>query len=227
MKEIVVAALVAFSLGAAFAANAEAPAKAKMALQPAKAPLAPTPTGPSGFGAIKIGMTQDSLTNLKAADGVYLVGPFVAHASGEQNLGPTSSGYTAMIATPFDHEPREASFVFVAGILTEFSIKLDDATFAQAKSQLEDKYGPGKPDNDQHEEQCVYRNGAAFKVAWGTIAVKWDQQISSTERIRSSASELTVNTCPPRLDIPSMGPMTWNYISIRMIKTDPSKPNLF
>ncbi|HDR9184579.1 TPA: hypothetical protein QDB06_005207 [Burkholderia vietnamiensis] len=210
--------------------HAQTQSKNKKAHQPTnitKAAPSATPTGPSGFGAIKIGMTRESLERLKAADGVYLVGPLVPHESSAPNRDKNESLYTAMIATPFDREPREASFTFSAGALTGFSIKLDDAAFAQAKSQLADKYGAGKPDNDQHEEQCVYGNGAAFKVTWGTVATVWNQRISDTERISSSASELTLDACPPRLDMPHIGAMISNYLSIRLVKADPSKPNLF
>ncbi|SCZ33089.1 hypothetical protein SAMN02787148_11043 [Burkholderia vietnamiensis] len=221
------------AIAAAFAignAHAQAQYKNKKAHQPTNiakpAPVA-TPTGPSGFGAIKIGMTQESLEKLKAADGVYLVGPFVPHESSAPNRNTGESLYTAVIATPFDREPREASFTFVGGALTGFLIKLDDTSFAQAKSQLVDKFGPGKPNNDQHEEQCVYGNGAAFKVTWGTVAADWDQRVSDTERITSSASELTLDSCPPRLDMPHIKAITSNHISIRLVKADPSKPNLF
>ncbi|TCG02883.1 hypothetical protein BZM27_52555 [Paraburkholderia steynii] len=65
--------------------------------------------------------------------------------------------------------------------MTGFTLDLDDSQFEQVKSQLVAKYGAGKLDDGMKDEQCLYRNGANFKVTSGTKTTQWRQHVSPTE----------------------------------------------
>lgn len=192
------------------------------------APLAvPKPTGPSGFGPLKLGMTREAVEGRQASDGVYLVWP----------LSPDTSNFAvpantelvkSQVLTPLDNNPEKISLTFTSGLLTGFVVTLNDTSFGKVKSQLIEKYGTGKIDDDRKDEQCIYRNGSNFKVNSGSVATRWTQSVLPTEEIKSALVEYTVNWCPPSLNGPTVGPSTTLYLSVQQVHVDQTpKANLF
>ncbi|WP_175161735.1 hypothetical protein [Paraburkholderia fynbosensis] len=193
----------------------------------ASAPVAAAPTGPVGFGALKLGMTRESVEALSANDGFYLTESLKPEAS---RFPPPNGGerFKALALTPLGPNPEKVSLTFTEGVLTAFSVTLDDATFEQARQQLVAKYGPGQQTDDRKDEQCIYRNGANFKINWGSVASRWVQDISPTEQVKSSATEFTVDMCPPSLDGPRLGASTTRFIVMEKVHVDATpKANVF
>ncbi|RAR51658.1 hypothetical protein C7401_13618 [Paraburkholderia unamae] len=187
-------------------------------------------TGPQGFGAIKIGMTREALEQLKEGDGVYLVAPLTAEASNEP-LPPGASKFATRIMTPFDGGAIEATFTIVSDVVTGMSLKLSESAFEMAKSQIAAKYGRGKLADTRKAEDCLYRNGAHFKVKSGFVANFWRQSLSPTDQITTSAVEFLIDLCPSSLADDRTPPTIERYISVEKTHLDAStvkpKPNLF
>ncbi|WP_144154499.1 hypothetical protein [Paraburkholderia sp. BCC1885] len=210
-------------------ASAQPKAKAKAAQQASAVtqPAVAQPTGPTGIGALKLGIDQDTLEALKSADGIYLLEPLtidVQRTEAEQN----ALLYKARIMTPLSTDSAPARFTFTSGRLAGFTVDLDENQFQQAMSQLQEKYGHGSVTDDRKDEQCIYHNGASFKVNSGAVSRRWIQRITDTEHISATIVEFTVDICPPSLLGPRIGPQTSRFISFYDVHSDANpKPNPF
>ncbi|GAA5181228.1 hypothetical protein GCM10025771_27680 [Niveibacterium umoris] len=159
--------------------------------------VARTPTGPVGFGALKIGMTKDAVEALNEADGIYLAGPLVPDVS-KEGLPENKAKFKTSVASPLNAKPMEASLTFENGKLSRLSLTVDDRK-ERVKALISEKYGAGKVQDTREEKQCAYRNGAVLKATSGYIKTTWVEPISETEQVEAGLSELTMETCPGSL----------------------------
>ncbi|WP_321902048.1 hypothetical protein [Paraburkholderia tropica] len=166
-------------------------------------------------------MTFNAVSALTEADGIYPVQPLQVDTRNTAR-GNGGMSYRARMRTPLDtDDSTPVSFSFVDGKLIGFSVELDDSHFARAMTQIVDKYGKGELADDRKDEQCLYRNGANFKVNWGALSHRWTQRISDNTVIQTSATEFTVAMCPPSLDGPALEPSTSHHISFDEIVSAP------
>ncbi|CAD6536179.1 hypothetical protein LMG27952_03115 [Paraburkholderia hiiakae] len=230
LSAIVLASILTLSLTDAYAQtkhSAKGPRTSASATKATAAP--PAPTGPVGIGALKIGMTQSAVEALTAADGIYAVEPLAVDTQQNATAGDGAARYTTRMMTPLDaSKSSRVRLTFRDDKLSGFSIEIDDSPFDQALAQLSSKYGSGEFSDDRKDEQCVYRNGANFKVNSGSVTHRWTQRISDREQIKAAAVAYTIAFCPPSLSGPSLDPTTAHFISISDVQVDPTpKPNPF
>ena len=185
------------------------------------------PTGPVGFGPVKIGMSREELEALTVTDSVYLAGPITAK---EEKYGKPPEGtmrFEGQMNIPLSTSPVKASFTFHDGKLRYFSMELHEVTWDFAKKQIAEKYGAGELKDEQKEEQCIYKNGSNFKLLNGTKSVSWRQTVSSTEQITTSATDMQFAICPSSLRDQLISVKTkWLSFEGGPIKTE-NKKNLF
>lgn len=195
----------------------------------AKAPAAPQrlPTGPVGFGPIKLGMTQPELESLQADGGTYLQSPLTPYESKE----PPKDGeikLKSLVHTPLQAQPLEMIFTFTEGSLTNLYITLEEVAFDKVKAQVTEKYGAGKVEDTRKEERCLYRNGANFTVTSGQLLVQWYEPVSDAEKVEARLSDFSVGVCPSNL---KHGLFSTRLMSLSLRKvpaTSETKPaNLF
>jgi hypothetical protein len=185
------------------------------------------PTGPVGFGPVKVDMGKEELEALTASDGVYLSGPLTPK---EEKHGKPPEGtvrYEASVTTPLSPSPVKANFTFQDGKLRYFSMELHEITFEFAQKQIAEKYGAGQVKDEQKEEQCIYKNGANFKLINGIKDVTWRQAISATDQITTSATDMRMAMCPSSLRDPLFSTKTqWISFGRGPINID-NKKSLF
>lgn len=213
-------------------AQAERP-KSKKEQQPTKTEQAtsprasPKPTGPTGFGPIKLGMTKEAIEALKESDGTYpLRQLFVAESTQPQPEGTTM--YKAPVRTPLGNVPINMVFTFSGEQLSKLVFLLEDPYLERVKSQIAEKYGPGRIDNGIKEEQCIYRNGGNFNISAGTRITQWLEPATPTEQIETEVKEVVIDACPTNLGFGRLGPTKVQTMVIRRVPaTEVAKTNLF
>lgn len=234
--KINVAVTIAMSLASIGFANGKTPEKQD---QPKKqlqanvkpAPSAPKATGPSGFGAITLGMTKAEVEALQSTDGVYLSSKMIPYV--RKNVQPKEGvdQFDALIVTPLSTAPLKTALTFSEGKLTELYMGIDEPSnlLDHIKAQITEKYGDGKVKDDRKEEQCIYKNGANFKLTTGLIGVEWEQNLSAGERVLTRLSDYKIDMCPSNLSNGSIGAISSRGLTILKInnKTTPSPKNLF
>lgn len=191
----------------------------------------PKAKGPTSFGSLKIGMTKEAIDALQISDGMYLVSPMTAYASKYYTPKEGIDKFDAALSLQFSGKPLEVVLTFEAGSLTEmyFSLSESMTDFERVTAQISEKYGPGIVNDSRKEEQCIYKNGANFKISSGTISTTWSENISATERIETRTSNMSVDSCPSNLRYGSVGGIQMRTMSIRKLANTPGKKpeNLF
>lgn len=185
------------------------------------------PTGPVGFGPIKIDMTKEELETLTATDSTYLASPLTVK---EEKYAKPKEGvirYDAQLKIPQSPTPIKGMFTFEEGKLRAFIMEVHGITFEFMQKQIAEKYGAGEVKDQQKEEQCIYKNGSNFKLINGDKTVSWHQNISPTEQITTSALDMQMATCPSSLRDPMYSMKTkWIAFERGPIKRE-SKTNMF
>ena len=186
--------------------------------------------GPTGFSALKLGMTKETIESLQVSQGVHLNSPMTAY---QYKNGAPKEGvdkFNARLATPLSSEPVDAVLTFESSQLTELYINIPESSniLERIKAQITEKYGAGKEENTMKEEQCIYKNGANFKLSSGALSTTWTETSSRTELIETNLSDIVIATCPSNLRY-SIGPVKLRSINIRKIKpsTELKSKNLF
>jgi hypothetical protein len=166
------------------------------------------PTGPVGFGPIKFDMSKEELEALPADDGVYLAAPLTIQDT--KNFKPKEGTvwYDGQLKIPQAPSPVKSTFVFENGKMTFFTMELHEITWDFMQKQIAEKYGVGEVQDNQKEEQCIYKNGSNFKLVNGIKSVKWRQVTSPTEQITTSASDMQIAMCPSSLRDPMFSSKT-------------------
>lgn len=193
------------------------------AVKPAPVKVA-TLTGPVSFGPIKFDMSKEELEALPAGDSVYLAAPLTVKEM--KNFEPKEGTvwYEGQLKVPLSASPVKSTFVFANGKMTFFSMDLHEITWESMRKQVAEKYGAGELNDDQKEEQCIYKNGSNFKILNGTKSVTWRQAISPTEQITTSASDMQFAICPSSLRYPMISSKTKSIsFSLGPIKRESSK----
>ncbi len=183
-------------------------------------PSSRTPTGPNGFGPIKIGMSREAIVQLTEKDGVYLSSPMTTfiYRHGGQVEGVDQ--FDAKITTPLSSQPFSVILAFKGDELISLNISFErvSSVYDRTKAQIAEKFGPGKENNNRKDEQCIYRNGANFKVTSGSIISTWVDEVSVDSRIETRMSDWISNMCPSSLRSISVGEVGVKSISIRKIQ---------
>lgn len=187
--------------------------------------------GPTGFGALKIGMTKEVVESLQATDGVHLASPMSPYQHRREPPKEGVEKFIAQVASPFRTEPIEAVLTFEAAQLAEIYMALTNSpnTFDRIKDQVVEKYGAGKVEDRMKEEQCIYKNGANFKITAGAVSVSWNDDSTPAGRIETKFSDIVIADCPSNLREKPIGPFKQKSFSIRKanIPADIKQKNIF
>ncbi len=235
MRRLQVLVVLIFSVSCCYAqVKATAKGNPNAAQSSAKVPPNPAlprvPTGPSGFGALKIGMTKESIESLGESDGFYLAGPMTPHVS--RFASPVGiDQFDAQLKTPLSSKSLEAILSFQGSELKSFYVSFYAApsAFDVVSQQIAEKYGAGKETNNRKEEQCIYKNGNSFKLADGKISTNWSDEISQTERIDTTLSDYLSQNCPADLSSSTTNKIQIKSLTIDKIRraANVAKPNMF
>jgi hypothetical protein len=155
--------------------------------------------GPTGLGALKLGMTKEGIESLQVTDGVYLDSPMSPYKYRRETPKEGVDIFIAKLVTPLRAEPIEAVLTFESSQLTELYMKLTDNTFDRIKGQIVEKYGAGKVNDRMKEEQCIYKNGSSFKVTGGAVSITWNQGSIPSDQIETKLQEIVIAPCPSSL----------------------------
>lgn len=234
--KINVALSIAMSLAFIGFANGKAPEKQDQPIKQLQAkvqpaPLMPKATGPSGFGAITLGMTKAEVEALQATDGVFSISKMIPYVRKTVQPEEGVGKFDASIVTPLSTTPLKTVLTFSEGKLTELYMEIDEPSnlLDRMKAQITEKYGVGKVKDEREEEQCIYKNGANFKITTGLIGIEWEQTLSAGERVLTRLSDYKIDGCPSNLSYTNIGAISSRGLTIRKInnKTNPSSKNLF
>jgi len=203
------------------------PASEPSVAVPIVAQAAPAPTGPFGIGPLKMGMTREAVEALGPTDGVWLAQPLIQETP-TVNLPENEYQFKAQLTTPLDPNINDGTFFFIDDKLTALTVNLTPQAFERVRAEITQKYGPGIPKTDNTEEQCVYHNGANFKVTSGTVSNKWSLVVSPVDTIQTSLMQYTINRCPYSLQDNETTEFISRWISFSDLRKVDAKPsNLF
>lgn len=152
-----------------------------------------TASYPSGFGALKLGMTREQVESIPAGGDIYFTVPLA-----EQATKPTEGvqKLKSLLQSPLKPEPSPISLKFEGGVLTYFSIDLTETTVKTAEAQLTAKYGPPTVQGDAEPEQCIFRNGNNFKMPQSIRNAVWAGKAADGQLVRISAISVRRAICP-------------------------------
>jgi hypothetical protein len=184
--------------------------------------------GPIGFGSIKIGMTKESIDALKLSDGVFLDSPMIIYKELNDRSKAGVENFTGSVITPLSEKFIKTIFAFEENKLIAFTFNFDKSNsfIDKINSQISEKYGPGETNDQRKDEQCIYKNGANFKINTGIISTNWSEKISITEVIETSTTTMTIESCPNSLSDRKSGVRKIEVMSIRKSSKEKQK-NLF
>ncbi len=193
-------------------------------------------SGPTGIGALKIGMSKEAVEALQRSDGVYLSGPLTPRQDKYYTPKPGEDEFETYIGTPLSTESLEATLTFRGGKLESIEISLGGTAeiFEQVMAQITEKYGPGKVDDKIKGKQCIYtnganyKNGATFKKISGNVVTKWIEDLPGSVQIETRLLHDLFDTCPSDLRYSSTR-IELRYLNFRKInKSIAEEPkNLF
>jgi hypothetical protein len=187
--------------------------------------------GPTGFGGLKLGMTREEIEALADPEPVRPAGPLTPYQYKYTTPKAGEDKFEVPLSTPLGSSPIEAVLTFEGGRLTNLFLKLNASSsmLEQLSKQIAEKYGPGVTEDTRKEEQCIYKNGANFKLTSGVVKTKWIEDTSPNERIESILSDVSIESCPSNLRYGGIGPVKIRSLTIqRTSPTAEAKPkNLF
>jgi hypothetical protein len=78
------------------------------------------------------------------------------------------------------------------------------------------------------EEQCLYKNGANFKIKDGIVSYIWTKEIENSidEEISTTFTDMAMAICPPSLDSPGLN-MKIKTFGLGITKKTAPKPEAF
>lgn len=199
--------------------SASAKGHATISSEPTKkTSLSASAKGPTGIGALKIGMSKEAVDALISNDGVYLSAPMTPYEYKNSSPIPNEDRFNALLISMISAKPLEAVLTFSGNALKSIFVTLETSSsmLEEVKGQISSKYGEPKVENSMKEEQCIYKNGANFKISTGDISYKWLLSQPKGEKIETSLSELVYETCPSNLRYSSIGAIKIQTLSIRI-----------
>lgn len=189
-----------------------------------------TAQGPTGFGPLKLGMTKEAIESLQASEGIYLSSSMTPYQYKSSAPKEGVDKFNALLITPLSSESVNAVLTFELSQLTELYMTLPSSSnmLERIKAQITEKYGVGKVEDTMEEEQCIYKNGANFKLSSGVISTTWTETSSQADQVEARLSDIVLATCPSSLRY-DMHPIKLKSLTIRKIKPSAeTKPkNLF
>jgi hypothetical protein len=165
-------------------------------------------------------MSRDAIVQLTDKDGVYLSSPMTPYIYRYGGQVEGVDQFDAKITTPLSVQPFSIILAFKGDELISLNISFErvSSAYDRSKAQITEKFGPGKENNNRKDEQCIYRNGANFKVTSGSILSTWVDEVSVDSRIETRMSDWISNTCPSSLRSISVGEVGVKSISIRKVQ---------
>jgi hypothetical protein len=136
------------------------------------------------------------------------------------------------LKSPLAIEPVKTTMVFDAdGALTYFSVDLSEAVLEGVEKQLVNKYGAAKVEEKSDEEQCIYKNGANFKLPNKERKATWTTPYKESAQVETTISLLVKSFCPDNLRYASIGPIKLTHLSFSRKDpkpaAEPPKKDLF
>ena len=176
--------------------------------------------GPTGLGSLQIGMSKSAVENLQVTNGVHLTSAMTPYDYKNTPPSPGEEIFDTFISTPLDSKPLKAVLTFKNSILISISLTINPSTntLEKVKNQIKEKYGTGKIDDSRKEEQCIYKNGANFKIMSGSIYTTWIEELSQTEQIKTTLIDVSIETCPSNLRTDRTDPIQIQSLIFRKVK---------
>jgi len=162
-------------------------------------------TAPVAFGPIKLGMSKASIEALTSQDGFYLNAPMTPFEYSEKiKPEPGKDLFNGLLASPYSSEPMKATFKFKDDALVHIGFDLEnrESLFNELKAMVVKKYGQPIIKGEMKEEQCLYKNGANFKIKDGIVTYIWTKEIENSidEEISTTFTDLAMAMCPHSLN---------------------------
>jgi len=160
-------------------------------------------------------MSKDTVEALTANDDVYLSTPMTPYEHKNSTPIPGEDKFNTLLVSPISSKPLKTVLTFSGNSLKSIYITLEDASrmLDEVKELITSKYGEPKVENSMKEEQCLYKNGANFKLSSGAIRYQWTQERPTAEKVEATLSDIVVDTCPSNLRY-SMGAFKLRNLSI-------------
>ena len=177
--------------------------------------------GPTGLGSLQIGMSKSAVENLQVTNGVHLTSAMTPYDyKNTPPSRPDEEIFDTFISTPLDSKPLKAALTFKNSILISINLTINPSTntLETVKNQIKEKYGTGKIDDSRKEEQCIYKNGANFKIMSGSIYTTWIEELSQTEQIKTTLIDVSIETCPSNLRTDRTDPIKIQSLIFRKVK---------
>lgn len=187
------------------------------------APIISLAKGPVGIGKLEIGMPRSAVEGLAESDGVHLSSPLTPYEYKKTEPTPGEDKFDTTLVSPLSEKPLKAVLTFSDSGLKSIFVELGESSrdVDRVKDLISAKYGEPKVENSMKEEQCVYKNGANFKVSSGIIKHSWNQERQNAEPISTSLAFWVFEMCPSNLRY-GMGAVKAGSLSIGVLT--PEKP---
>lgn len=228
LNKILLAAL--FTVLATSTHAAEQKTSKAKAVKPAAAASVKA-TAPVAFGAVKLGMTKAQVEALTEKDSFYLAMPLTPYVYSKGSTPVEGDDkFDGNLVTPYNAEPIPLTLTFKNDLLTSINIDLDkqEKLADNLESMVEKKYGPPNIHDEMKEEQCIYKNGANFKIKSGFLIKSWTQDVGDAtgEVITTTFTDMRLASCPSSLIGGLIDLRTRNFSLRRGNKPTP-KPEAF
>lgn len=153
--------------------------------------------GPTGIGALKIGMSKAAVEALKAEDQVYPLSALEPKENSDKYLYIYTEYYKSKFHLPFSEKPLEVTLGFEEDKLLDINVALEDSyeDFLTVNGQISSKYGPSKKTEMPGVEKCRYGNGTSFDANNKGTYHRW----SDASFIQTILFKLEMESCPARL----------------------------
>ncbi|MDH1253062.1 hypothetical protein N5C67_10395 [Comamonas thiooxydans] len=176
-------------------------------------------TGPLGIGELKIGMSKVAVDQLNPLNNVYLDGELTQKFPDYRKMAPGEELYEGRLKTALASQSFRVFLTYQDGLLVEMSVSSDGhgTPIKTMADQVQAKYGDGTFKNEMKEEQCVYRNGAAFKIDQGKTARTWVQKTSDVDSVSTEFSVNVMDMCPSSLNMPRMPKSLFEVLRIKKV----------
>lgn len=170
-----------------------------------------TLTGPTGILKLKIGMTKEEVDALTSTDDIFLSEQLVENTK----LNKFGKWYDGKLKFPLSDDPVKTTMVFDnEGSLSYFSLELSEKILEGIEKQLVEKYGAAKVEEKNKEEQCIYKNGANFKLQNKDLKMIWTTSWKDSFEVKTSINFLVEHySCPENLSSIMLSPIKINSLS--------------
>ncbi|WP_343368524.1 hypothetical protein AASM09_16380 [Stenotrophomonas maltophilia] len=152
--------------------------------------------GPTGIGALQIGLTKAQVLALPSK-GVHLASPMLDAPEDAYSSTPAGTEkFSATVLTPWRSEPMESSLTFEGGKLALITLRWrnDSLLMTTVVAQISEKFGPPKESDERRVESCPTSAGASEQVRSGMLTRSW-KQTNGKKVILTGATTLANDSC--------------------------------